>query len=108
VTGPYAKLVDLADRELELVRERDYEGASRLQAARAKLVASLPEEPPPEALSLLEAAAQLQSQTQAALERDIAEASSELHAIRRGRHAVQAYTPAPAPGAGSRLLDFTG
>jgi hypothetical protein len=107
VTEAYAELVRIAERELELVHAGEFEEAQALQAERAELVARLPAVPPPGALPLLEAAAGLQAQTAAALERDMAQAASELHSVRRGRHAVQAYTPAADEGEG-RLVDSTG
>jgi hypothetical protein len=106
VSDPYSKLVTLAERELELVRSGELEEVGRLHADRAELVATLPAAPPPEALPLLEAAAALQARIEATLQRDIAQAASELQSIRRGRHAVQAYTPGSAGE--SRLVDSTG
>ena len=106
MTGPYSELVTLAERELELVQSGELEGVEGLQARRAEVVASLPAAPPPEALPLLEAAAGLHARTEAVLNRDMAQAAAELQSIRRGRHAVQAYTPGSAGE--SRLVDSTG
>jgi hypothetical protein len=108
VSAAYAQLLELAELELELVRAADYEGAASAQERRAALAAQLPATPPAEAGPLLEALARVQEQVERALERDMAQAASELQAVRRGRHAVQAYTPPAPPGNGSRLVDSTG
>jgi hypothetical protein len=108
VTGAYAELVELAERELELVHVGELELAERLQARRAAVVAELPATPPAEARPLLEAAAEIQRKTEAALQRDIAQAAAELSSIRRGRHAVQAYTPPAAAAGEHRSVDSAG
>jgi hypothetical protein len=106
VSPAYAELVALAERELELVRADRLDELDPLRARRSELASALPAAPPPEALPLLEQAAALQAQVESALERDMAYVAAELQCVRRGRHAVQAYTP--GSGADSRLVDSTG
>ena len=102
----YAELVALAERELELVQADRLEELGPVHARRAELISALPAAAPAEALSLLEQAADLQARTESVLEREMAHAAAELQSVRRGRHAVQAYTP--GSGADSRLVDSTG
>jgi hypothetical protein len=104
VPAGYRELPELARRELELVSRGRLDQAKCIQARWNEVVASLPCAPPPQVRTALEAAAALHAETGALLERRMAHAASELHAIRLGRHAVQAYTPpASAPG-----MDRTG
>jgi hypothetical protein len=106
VSTAYAELVVLAERELELVQADRLEELGALHSRRAELIRALPAAPPAEALPLLEQAAHLQARTESALERVMAHTAAELQSVRRGRHAVQAYTP--GSGADSRLVDSTG
>jgi hypothetical protein len=106
VSPAYAELVALAERELELVQAERFEGLDAIQARRAELVSILPPSPPAEALPFLQQAAAMQARTEAVLEQGLTHAAAELQAVRRGRHAVQAYTP--GSGAESRLVDSTG
>jgi hypothetical protein len=95
----YRELPELARRELELVSRGRLDQAKCIQARWNEVVATLPCTPPPQARTSLEAAAALHAESGSLLERRMAHAASELHAIRLGRHAVQAYTPpATAPG----------
>jgi hypothetical protein len=106
VNPAYAELVALAERELELVHAERFESLDAIRARRAELVSVLPPSPPEEALPLLQQAAAMQARTEDALERSLTHVTAELQAVRRGRHAVQAYTP--GSGAESRLVDSTG
>jgi 5,10-methylenetetrahydrofolate reductase len=106
VTSAYAELVELAELELELVQSGQLDELPSIHVRRTELVSSLPEQAPAEAQPSLEAAAAIQAKTEAALERVITQMAAELQAIRRGRHAVQAYTP--GSGAESHLVDSTG
>jgi hypothetical protein len=95
----YRELPELARRELELVSRGRLDQAKCIQTRWNEVVAHLPCSPPASARTALEAAAALHAETGALLERRMAHAASELHAIRLGRHAVQAYTPpVEAPG----------
>ena len=102
----YAELVALAERELELVRAGRLGELDPIYARRAELVSALPAAAPPEALPLLQVAATIQAQTESALEVDLTHVAAELQCVRRGRHAVQAYTPGSPTEI--RLVDSTG
>jgi hypothetical protein len=93
VPAGYRELPELARRELELVSRGRLDQAKCIQARWNEVVATLPCTPPPAASGPLEAAAAMHAETATLLERRMAHAASELHAIRLGRHAVQAYTP---------------
>jgi hypothetical protein len=88
---PYAVLVELAERERDLVDAGSVEQLAPLAAERAALVAALPDQAPPAALPALERAAALQRATSAALEAAMAETRRRLGAVDRGRDAVRAY-----------------
>jgi hypothetical protein len=92
----YRELPELARRELELVSRGRLDQARCIQARWNEVVATLPSTPPPAARGSLEAAAAMHSETATLLERRMAHAASELHAIRLGRRAVRAYTPSAA------------
>ena len=89
----YGDLVELAERELELVRREEYEGLPEIWQRRDSLVASLPEFAPAEARSALERAAALQSRSTALLEERRAQTGAELRHLARGRAAMRGYTP---------------
>jgi hypothetical protein len=102
VPAGYRELSELARRELELVSRGRLDQAKCIQTRWNEVVDMLPSTPPPAARAPLETAAGMHAETATLLERRMAHAASELHAIRLGRRAVQAYTPpAPAPLVGS-------
>ena len=105
MSDPYAELVALSERELELVTAGDLDELPELQHEREALVASLPEDPPASARGSLERAARLQAQTTAALAQAIRELGGELDRLDRGRSAIRGYAPAARP---RHLVDQTG
>src|SRR3954469_10412344 len=85
----YGRLVELAERELELVRAGSLDELPNLWAARREVVCELPYVPPLEARDCLARAAELQGRTTALLEERVAATRAELRrgvARRPGRH----------------------
>jgi hypothetical protein len=105
VSDPYAELVTLAERELELVSGGSTEDLEAIQRERDALVASLPDAPPESARGSLERAARLQSQVSEALTASLGALGGEIERLDRGRTAVRGYAPATEP---RRVLDQTG
>ena len=68
----YGRLVELAERELELVRAGEIEELPGLWEERRALVDELPRVPPADARGWLERAADLQGRTTALLEQALA------------------------------------
>lgn len=104
----YARLAELAERELSLVTSFEPSRLGELvalQQARTTLVASLPACPPPEARAALLRARALQQRTTAALTVLCDQMGRELAGVDRGRQAARGYDPAMTP---RRLLDATG
>jgi hypothetical protein len=88
---PYGRLVALAHRERELVEQgRDGELAA-LDAERAALLASLPEQAPASAAGELAELVQLVEGTSALLAARLAEVGAELRAVQTSRRAARAY-----------------
>jgi hypothetical protein len=58
--APYAALVRIAERGLELAKERRYEEVAQLAAQRAQIIRGLPPRPPREARELLSRALSVQ------------------------------------------------
>jgi HEAT repeat protein len=89
----YSELVELAQRELELVRREAYDHLPEVWEQRADLIESLPATPPAEARAALERATQLNGDSAAILEERMAATKSELGRLSRGRQAVRGYAP---------------
>jgi hypothetical protein len=104
VTG-YDALVDLAERELELVAAGAIDDLPALHAERSALVAALPAVPPPAAQAALERAWELQRLVSAVLEERMREAGGELGRVARGRTAMQGYAGHVEP---PKLVDRAG
>jgi hypothetical protein len=105
VSDPYAELVALAERELELVSAGAVDDLPALQRERDTLVASLPDTPPASARGSLERAAGLQAQVSEALSGSMRALGGEIERLDRGRAAVRGYAPATEP---RHVLDQTG
>jgi hypothetical protein len=101
----YGRLVELAERELALVRAGAFDALPSLWEERRDVVASLPPVPPWEALASLERAASLQGSTTALLEEHLEATGADLRRLVRGRAAMHSYAP-QAPHA--RLVDRAG
>ena len=96
--SPWAQLLALAERELELIRGGDIERLPDAIQERAKLAASLGQAPA-SARPVLERVEAVQQQIIVELTLAGAEIVRELGTLRRGRGAVDAYRFAAGPGA---------
>ena len=105
MTDPYAALVTLAERELELASTGSLEELAELQRERNALVASLPATPPASARPALGRAASLQAQVTDVLSTALGAIGGEIERLDRGRTALRGYAPATQP---RRVLDQTG
>jgi hypothetical protein len=103
VSPVYARLVELAEREAELIAAARYDELAALDDERSELVDGLPPVPPLEAGPFLERAAALQEQNTQALARALGDTRRGLFDVLRGRRAAGGYTP--PHGAGGSLLD---
>jgi hypothetical protein len=92
----YASLVELAERELELVRRGELETLPELWDERRRLVDALPPVPPPAALDALTRAAELQGHTTALLEEHLEATGADMRRLVRGRAAMHSYAPQPS------------
>lgn len=105
VSDPYAVLVELTERELELARAGDAEGLFDLRRIREQLVGEMPAQAPESARTLLELAAQLQLEVTGALAEQLRGASGEIRRLDNGRASIRRYA-GEAPGAA--LVDQAG
>jgi hypothetical protein len=97
VTHPlYARLVDFARREYELVMQEDFEALAELADEREAIVAALPATAPESAKPFLLECAQIQARTTAALHEARARTARELGAADRERATVEGYSRASA------------
>ena len=101
----YGRLVELAQRELELVRAERLEELPALWQERRRVVAELPYVPPLEARDCLARAAELQGRTTALLEERVAATGAEMRRLVVGRAAMQGYA---APTLRTPLVDRAG
>ena len=92
----YGRLVDLAEREHELVRAGALHGLPALWHERRSVVSELPYVPPLDARDCLARAAELQGRTTALLEERVAATGAEMRRLVHGRAAMQGYA-SPAP-----------
>jgi hypothetical protein len=95
--NPWAHAVELAERELALVRAGEWDLVAEVSAERGTQMASLPTPGP---RPLLERLAALEAELIAALQAARATTIRELGAVRRGRGAVRGYAGTAAPFAG--------
>jgi hypothetical protein len=101
----YGRLVELAERELELVRAGALDALPSLWEERRSVVGALPPVPPLEALEPLERAAELQGLTTALLEEHLEATGADMRRLVRGRAAMHSYAR-QTPHA--RLVDRAG
>jgi hypothetical protein len=92
----YGRLVELAERELGLVRAGKLEELPSLWEERREVVRELPYVPPLEARDCLARAAELQGRTTALLEERVAATGAEMRRLVVGRAAMQGYA-SPLP-----------
>jgi hypothetical protein len=105
VSDPYAALVELSERELELARAGDAEGLFDLRRIRDDIVGDMPAQAPESARSLLELAARLQLEVTRALAEQLKGASGEMRRLDNGRASIRRYA-GEAPSAA--LVDRAG
>jgi hypothetical protein len=103
--SPYDALVDLAERELELVSAGDTERLPEIAQRRDALLASLPPVPPPAAKPALERTLELQESVTAVLQQRRDEIAGDLRRLTHGRTAMRGYAPAVEP---RKLVDRAG
>ena len=87
----YASLVELAERELELVQAGELEALPALWEERRATVGELPHVPPAQAREPLERAAELQGRTTALLEEHRSATGAEMRRLVEGRAAMHSY-----------------
>ena len=91
MNDPYATLLELTEREHELVLAGTCEQLAAVDATRRALLAALPGAPPPAARDLLTRAVEVQTATTALLSRQVRELRRSLGHVAQGRVAVQGY-----------------
>jgi hypothetical protein len=89
----YDHLVELAERELALVRAGTLEVLPELWEERRRVVAELTPVPPAAARESLERAAELQGRTTALLEEHLEATGAEMRRLVAGRAAMNGYAP---------------
>jgi hypothetical protein len=89
----YGRLVELAQREFELVCSGGLDELPELWEDRRQLVAELPAIPPADAREFLERAAELQGSTTALLEEQLQANGAEMRRLVKGRSAMHSYAP---------------
>ncbi len=90
----YTRLVELANREYELVMQDDFEGLERLYAERQALIARLPNAAPESAKPALVECARIQARTTAALQQARTRVAAEMAETQRGRATAEGYSRA--------------
>ena len=101
----YSRLVELAERELALVRAGSLDSLPGLWEERRSVVCELPPVPPADARECLERAAELQGRTTALLEEHLEATGADMRRLVRGRAAMHSYAPSvPQP----KLVDRAG
>lgn len=88
---PYARLVELARTEAELVARNAYEELAPIAQEREAIVAALPDRPPAAAGPMLAEAQAVVGATQATMATDIAATDRALGAIDSGRRVAAGY-----------------
>jgi hypothetical protein len=89
----YDRLVELAERELALVRAGTLDALPALWEERRRVVAELTPVPPSSARESLERAAELQGHTTALLEEHLEATGAEMRRLVAGRAAMNGYAP---------------
>jgi hypothetical protein len=105
LSDPYERILELGERELELVQGQRWEELAALGEERERLIAALPALPPSRARGSLERAAELQQRVSAELARSLALARESLGRLDRGRRAAAGYAP---PVERRKLVDSAG
>jgi|tagenome__1003787_1003787.scaffolds.fasta_scaffold20759808_2 hypothetical protein len=105
VAHPYRALVELAERERDLIANSDYEGLAETMEARSVLMAELPEVAPEDARATIAKLIELHEQNDAAMKGASLGIDVELSRLRSGRAGVRRYAPAQA--APAKRLDYS-
>jgi hypothetical protein len=87
----YEQLVQLAERELEAVRDGRFDDLPEIDFARRSVLAGLPQQPPAAARAALERARDAQAELISLLAAAREATGRELARVRQGRGAVRAY-----------------
>ena len=87
----YARLVDFARREYELVMQDDFDGLAELADERDAIVAALPDRAPESAKPYLLECAQIQARTTAALQQGRSRVARELGVVEKGKETAAGY-----------------
>jgi len=93
----YARLVEMCERESELIAAADWDAVVRLSEKRAALAAGLPQRPPAAAVVHLRRAHELARANAAALTAARAATVAELGQLRTVRQTISAYVGQAAP-----------
>jgi len=91
--APYERLLALGICQLELVREGRLDELAACQAARAQLMSSLPDSPPPGARPVLERCLVIERHLDVELRRAREATIDALRNLRRAQRAAEGYTP---------------
>jgi hypothetical protein len=105
VAHPYGELIELAERQQQVVADRDYEALGEIVEIRDALIAELPANPPEGARLAIRHLIELEERIQVALAEASRGVAIELARLRTGRAGVRRYKPAPA--AAKRRLDYS-
>jgi hypothetical protein len=101
--APYERLVELAERERDLIAAGRFDELPALDDERSRIVSDLPDAPPPAAGPALQRAAALQEESTRAIASALLETRHALLDLGRGRRTARSY--APQAGGGGALLD---
>jgi hypothetical protein len=92
--APYERLLELITRELELAGEGQLQALGACQAARAAIIASLPQSPPRQARFALERCELMTRRLRIELLRARESVLLELAGVRTAQRAAHGYAPA--------------
>jgi hypothetical protein len=104
VARPYGELIELAEREHELITKRDYEGLAKLVESRHELIERLPKAAPESAREAIAHLLELQRRNESAMQQASGGLEVELTRLRSGRAGVRRYAPAETH---AKRLDFS-
>lgn len=99
---PYARLAELLERELDLVRAHSIEQLAELHAAQAALRDALPASPPPDARRELDRCRDLQRRVEQELLGLRESLLVQLRGVRHAQRAARGYQPVRTPA--SRIV----
>jgi hypothetical protein len=100
----YERLVELAERERDLIAAGRFDDLPALDDERNRIVADLPATPPPAAGPALQRAAALQEESTRSIASALLETRHALLDLGRGRRTARSYAPQVSTASGA-LLD---